>query len=83
MPFPLVAVGRRRALHAEAVDQPVLGRKHAILRIELGETRGLGWLYVTDPSANRIVAVPVTRPAGNVARARQTPAAQPRRRLPG
>ena len=53
------------------------------IHIAYGETRGLGWLYVTDPSANRIVAVPVTRPAANVARARQTPPAQPRRRLPG
>ena len=31
-------------LNAEALDQPVLGREHAILRIELGEPRGLGLL---------------------------------------
>ena len=38
----LVADGRGRHLHAEALDQPVGRREHAILRVELGEPRGLG-----------------------------------------
>ena len=39
-------------------------------RVAYGTTHGQGWLYVTDPNGDRIVALSIPRVAPNLARAR-------------
>ncbi len=79
--------GRVRAVGPDGTIRAVsTGSRDGIAaptRVAYGTTRGLGWLYVTDPSNDRIVAFPIPRIAPDLARTRPAPATPTRRRVTG
>ncbi len=79
--------GRVRSVGPDGIIRPVSAGSRdgfgAPTRVAYGTTRGLPWLYVTDPSNDRIVALAIPRIAPNLVRTAPGATTAPRRRIAG